>query len=170
MPRRRSIYSPPKLKLKQKTVIAVASLVSFMLALVSVVTIATEIQTLEFWRKILSRVFGWLAFTSPIVFLLTGLVLQKVKWKFAQMNVLLGFGLLIISLTSLTAAVSPDLSGDIGATLWEQLASFVTEIGAFLLLVGVFLVGLVVLFNTSLSQIFHIFTLLFGLIYKLGKK
>lgn len=161
MARRRSIYKLPKLKLKQKTIVAVATLVSFILAALSGVSLATKASSLEFWRQVLHEIFGWVSFTSPVMFVLAGLVLQRVKWSFAQTNVLLGLTLLIISVVSLTAAVSITQAGVVGANLWLQLASFVTPMGAIVLLVGIFLVGLVVLFNASLGQIFGIFAALF---------
>ncbi len=161
MSRRRSIYSAPKLKLKRKTIIAVGSVISFILAGISAVSLITEVDSLLFWREFLGQIFGWTAFISPIIFLLSGLVLQKVKWGFAQTNVVLGLILIMISTVSLTAAISESLAGNLGLTLWTELSSFVTNIGAVIMLLGVFLVGLVVLFNTSLSQIFQIFNAIF---------
>jgi len=167
MSRRRSIYKLPKLKLKQRTIVAVASIVSFMFAILSVVALATHTQALEFWRQFLFELFGWTHFFAPIVFLVTGLVLQKVRWSFGQTNVLLGLVLIILSFSGLTGAVKPLQAGSIGLNLWTQLASFITNIGAASLLIGVFLVGLVVLFNASLGQIFSIFVSIFNLIKKI---
>jgi DNA segregation ATPase FtsK/SpoIIIE, S-DNA-T family len=164
MSRRRSVYSTPKLKLKKKTVIAVGSLISFILAALSVVALATDVSTLAFWKSFLFEIFGWTAIFSPIIFFLSGLILQKVKWSFAQTNVLLGIILVILSLVGLTAPLSATSAGTVGLNLWTQLESFVTTAGAVVLLLGVFLVGLVVLFNTSLSQIFQIFNSLFNVI------
>lgn len=161
MPRRKSIYSMPKLKLKQKTIVGVASLISFILAGLSAVTLATDVTSLSFWKEFLFGIFGWTIIFSPVVFFLSGLVLQKTRWAFAQTNVLLGIILIMLSFVGLTAPIEEPQAGSIGTNLWLQLVSFVTEFGAVVLLVGVFLVGLVVLFNTSLSQIFGIFGSLF---------
>src|SRR3989344_6876540 len=154
---RRSIYSTPKIKLKKKTIIAIGSLVAFMLAGLSLVTIVTDTLALNFWRKILKALLGWTYFISPLLFILSGLVLQRVKWRFAEANVLLGLILIILSLVGLTGAFNAEAAGKVGYSLWSELASFITSFGAGILLLGVFLVGLVVLFNTSLSQIFAIF-------------
>jgi len=161
MARRRSIYRLPKLRLRQKTITAVGSLIAFLLAILSIISISTESAMLNFWRDLLNRVFGWTSIFSPLVFLLSGLVLSKMRWKFAQTNVLLGFLLIIFSLGGLTASVSVNRAGTLGLTLWQQLASFVTPPGAAAVLSLVFLVGLVVLFNTSLGQIFAIFLWIF---------
>lgn len=159
---RRSIYKLPKLKLKPKTIIAVATLVAFGLAILSLVTVATHSETLSFWRNFLNENLGWAKILSPIIFALVGLVLIRMKWKFAQLNVLLGFLLIVISLVGLTASVKPEKAGSLGLMLWTQLSSFVTPIGAAGLFVLVFLIGLVVLFNASLQQIFNIFGVIFG--------
>ncbi|MDP3974273.1 MAG: DNA translocase FtsK [Candidatus Daviesbacteria bacterium] len=161
MSRRRSIYRLPKLRLRQKTITAVGSLIAFLLAILSIISISTESAMLNFWRDLLNRIFGWTSIFSPLVFLLCGLVLTKVRWKFVQTNVLLGLLLIIFSLAGLTAPVSVDRAGTLGLTLWQQLSSFVTPLGAVAVLGLVFLVGLVVLFNTSLGQIFAIFFLIF---------
>ncbi|MCL4366375.1 hypothetical protein M1437_04065, partial [Patescibacteria group bacterium] len=59
MSRRRSVYKLPKLKLKQRTIVAVASLISFILAALSAITLATHSQSLQFWRQFLFDLFGW---------------------------------------------------------------------------------------------------------------
>ena len=169
MARRRSVYRVPKLKLRQKTITAIGSLVAFALSILSVVTLATDSQTLSFWRKILVELFGWTKIFSPLIFLLSGLVLSRLRWRFAQTNVLLGLILIILALASLTTPLRSDQAGALGQTIWLQLASFVTEIGAASLLAIVFLVGVVVLFNTSLGQIFAIFGWIFSTVSKLIK-
>ena len=162
MSRRRSVYRVPKLRLKTKTMAAVAALVSLSLAGLSVISFVTDVPSLQFWKELLYGAMGWTSYFAPIIFALSAFVLQKVKWGFAQPNVLLGLILIVVSLSGLTAAFSLELGGSLGTTLWVQLSSFVTIFGAGLLLVGGFLVGLVVFFNTSLSHIFKIFTAIFS--------
>ena len=91
MARRRSIYKLPKLRLKHKTITAVSSLVAFILAVLSTVALSTSSPVLSFWRNFLSDLLGWMKITAPVIFVLSGLVLTKAKWRFAQTNVLLGF-------------------------------------------------------------------------------
>jgi len=157
MSRHRSLYKMPKLRLKQKTVVGIATIISLIFAILSGVSLSTNSTYLQFWQEFLVKTFGWTAIFSPLLFVLVGLVLQRVKWSFAQMNVLLGLILIVLSLTSLTAAISQEKAGMIGLNIWEQLATFLTAVGAGALLLGVFLVGIVVMLNTSLKQIFGIF-------------
>lgn len=162
MSRRKSIYTLPKLKLKPKTIVAVATIISFILAGLSAVSLATQTPALMFWYEFLFNIFGWTAYFSPIIFIISGLVLQKMKWKFAQMNVLLGLILIILALGALTTPISQSVAGALGENLWIQLASFITEPGAAFLLIMVFIVGIIVMFDTSLSQIFGIFVTIFS--------
>lgn len=161
MRRRRSIYKLPRLKLRQKTITALGTLIAFVLAVVSIVALSTHSQVLAFWRDFLTSILGWMRLAAPIIFLLSGLVLTGSKWKFAQTNVLLGFILVILSILGLTSSFKYAKGGMIGQLFWRELSSFVTFPGAFALLVLLFLVGLVVLFNTSLGQIFGIFSWIF---------
>lgn len=164
MARRRNIYRVPRLKLRQRTIIAVGSLVSLILAVLSTIALLTQTQVLSFWREFLYSALGWASFFAPILFLISGLVLSKLKWRFAQTNVLLGLILIVLSLVGLTSVLNPANGGVIGANLWQQLSSFVTGIGALAILVLIFLVGLVVFFNTSLGQIFGIFAWIFRIL------
>ncbi|MBI2597356.1 DNA translocase FtsK [Candidatus Daviesbacteria bacterium] len=162
MSRRRSVYKLPKLKLRQKTITAVGTLIAFILAVVSIVALTTQSETLTFWKDFLMNTLGLMSIVAPIIFLLSGLVLTKAKWRFAQTNVLLGFLLIVIALSSLIAALKYEKGGLIGQLFWRELASFVTPFGGAALLILLFLVGLVVLFNTSLNQILKIFGFVFG--------
>lgn len=157
MSRRKSIYKLPKFKLKPKTITAIGTLVAFGLAILSGVAIFTNSQALSFWRNFLIEYLGIVSIAAPVIFFLSGLILTKVKWRFAQTNVLLGFILVVLAVTSLVAAVKLEKAGVIGQTLWQELSSFVTPVGSVALLILVFLVGLVVFFDTSLQQIFAIF-------------
>ncbi len=157
MPRKRSVYKMPKLKLKQATIVAIGSLVSVILAILSAISLVTDTTNLVFWREFLETSLGWVAIFTPVLFLVTALVLQKVKWSVGQMNVLLGILIIMISLAGITSSITPTAGGDLGLLVWSQLASFLTSIGAFFLLLGVLCVGIVVLFNTSLDQVFGLF-------------
>lgn len=168
MSRRRSIYKLPKFRLKQKTITAVGTLVAFSLAVLSGVALFSNSETLNFWRQFLADSLGIMKIAAPVIFLLSGLVLTRARWRIAQSNVLLGFILVVVALSSLISAVKLEKGGSLGRTLWSELSSFVTPLGAGGLLILVFLIGLVVLFNTSLKEIFAIFAFLFKGISKLA--
>lgn len=151
--RRRSVYSLPKLKIKQKTVITVGTIISFILAGLSLVSLASDSSKLSFWKEFLVANLGWTSLFTPFVFILTGFVLQKVKWAFAQTNVLVGLVTMMIALTGLSALASETSGGILGQFIADELEGFITLPGALVVLVGVFLVGLVVFLNTSFEQL-----------------
>ncbi len=162
--RRRSIYSLPKFKLKQRTVITVGTIISFILAALSGVSLISSSSKLLFWRIFLKENIGWTSFFAPLVFFISGLVLQKLKWSLAQPNVLVGLLTIIVSFLGLTGAVLPSEAGSLGNLIWLELAGLLTHIGAFALLIGVLIVGLVVLFNTSFPQIWNIISSIFKVV------
>lgn len=149
MPKRKSVYSMPKFKVKQKTVITVGTIVSFILAGLSLVSVVYPSTYLNFWRTFLFENLGWLAVFSPVVFAITGLVLQRLKWTVAQMNVLVGLITMMIALMGLSAVFSETAGGVIGLFLWQQLQSIISAPGTIVLLIGVFAIGLVVLLDTN---------------------
>ncbi len=162
MPRRKSAYSLPRLKLKQKTVHAVGTLVAFILAALSLVSLVSHSPNLAFWHEFLVTSFGWTAIFTPFIFGVTGLVLQRIKSPMAQTNVLLGLVTIMVALGGLTGMATQDGAGQMGAIVWNELSTFLTAAGAFFLLLGVLLVGIVVLFNTSLTTIFEMVSQAFG--------
>lgn len=156
MSRRRSIYSLPKLRLKQKTIITVGTVIAFIFAIISGVSLFTQTPKLIFWQEFLTGNLGWTAFFTPVIFLLSGLVLQRFKMQLAQPNVLVGLITIMAALAALTAPFSNEGAGEIGTLIWNELFTTVTGFGAVSVLFGILLVGLVVLFNTSASQILEI--------------
>ncbi len=166
MSRRRSIYRLPRLRLKQKTITAIAALTAIIFAGLSAVSLFSNSLILNFWKEFLFKYTGVTAYFSPALFFLSGLVLLRARWKFAQMNVFLGLFTSLVSLMGLVGWVYPGNAGILGRELWSELYLFITPAGAALLLLGTFLVGLVVLFNTSLNQCLEIITSVFKLIAK----
>jgi DNA segregation ATPase FtsK/SpoIIIE, S-DNA-T family len=152
----------PKLKLRQQTIVGVGSIISFIMAGLSIVAFVTASRYLAFWKEFLYSSVGWTSIFAPAVFLLIGLVLHKVKWGFAQANVLLGLITMIVSLSAISAPLKSSAGGDLGTFIWIQLKDIITAPGAVILLLGVFLVGLVVLLNTSVGQILSFFATVFS--------
>jgi S-DNA-T family DNA segregation ATPase FtsK/SpoIIIE len=156
MARRKSMYSLPKLKLRPKTVITVGTIISFVLAGLSLVSLFSDSEVLGVWKNFLMGNLGWSAIFTPAIFFVSGLVLQKLKWAIAQLNVLLGLLIVTLSSSAITAPFSVTYAGVLGDFIWTQIATFITPAGAMLLLLGILLVGVVVLFNTSLTTVFEI--------------
>lgn len=162
MPRRKSIYSLPRLKLKQRTIISIGTFISFILAGVSSVAFLTQTPYLFFWKQYLIENIGFSAVLTPVVFALSGLVLQRVRWGFAQLNVLVGLLTMMVALMGLLAGIGDTPGGIVGAFIWTQLKEVVTGIGAVFVLICVFAIGLIVFLNTSLEQLLAFFGAIFS--------
>lgn len=147
------MYAMPKMKLKQKTVISVGSIVSFILAGLSLVSLIFNSRYLNFWREFLTSNIGWTAIFAPIVFALSGFVLQKNKWAYTQMNVLVGLITMMVGLMGLSGIFSDTAGGVLGFTIWTELMNVISAPGAFVLLIGVFAIGLIVFLNTGPSEV-----------------
>src|SRR5690242_1348463 len=114
MPRRKSMYSMPKFKLRPKTIVSVGSLVAIILAIVSAASLFYSSPALHFWREVLLNSLGFTSFLTPVIFLVTALVIQKLKWPFAQSNVLVGLLVILVSVAGLIGAFSETAAGSIG--------------------------------------------------------
>ena len=144
----------PKLKLKQKTVVAVASIVAFILAALSIGSLFSDSVYFAFWKEFIFTNLGWGAYLTPLAFIFTGLVLQRLKWRFAQMNIFVGYLAMAIALIGLFGMVGMTQGGWVGTQIWELLRT-INPIFAAIVLIFVFSAGLVVFLDTGLEQVFE---------------
>lgn len=102
------------------------------------------------FNDILIKYFSWSSIFLPFIFLAFAFMLSKVKFILGQPNVIVGGLLFFISVMGLGRA------GVVGITVWEGIAALVTGIGAGIILTGVGIIGLIILFNTSLDQVYKV--------------
>lgn len=91
---------------------------------------------------------GWGIFILPLILVFLGFFFTRLRMALARPNVSLGAILLWLALLGLTRA------GIVGEEIWVNVETILTAPGTFLILTGAFFIGLVVLFNTSIDQIF----------------
>jgi S-DNA-T family DNA segregation ATPase FtsK/SpoIIIE len=142
---------PPKtsfgLKLKKSTLFSITQIVFFTLAALVIISFTRRGVVLVKLNDYLINYFSWTTIFLPFVFLSFGFVLSKSKIPLSQPNVLVGSLLFFISLATLTQA------GVFGKQAWEGVATLITGAGGGIVLVGTSLVGLIILFNTSLNEV-----------------
>ena len=138
------------LKLKKHTVYSIVQVVFFSLAALVVISFLRKGLILIYLNDLLLSYFSWTTFFLPFIFLSSGLLVSKFKNPLSEPNVLVGICLFFVSLTILFK------SGIAGAYAWEGVSALVTPLGAFIILFGTSVVGLVILFNTSLDQVLTI--------------
>ncbi|HJY98091.1 MAG TPA: DNA translocase FtsK [Patescibacteria group bacterium] len=154
--RRRFTKRGFRLKLKNETVFSIAQIFFIALAGLVIVSFTRQGLILSGFNDFIWEYFSWSSFFLPFVLLSFGFLISKVKFILGQPNVVVGGLLFFISIMSLGRA------GRIGITSWDAIAALVTGFGAAIVLVGTSMVGLVVLFNTSIDAVVKMVTGLFG--------
>lgn len=155
-----------KLKLKQQTVFSIAQISFFALAALILISFSRQGLILYRVNDFLISMFGWATIFLPFIFLSFAFMLSKIKIPLSQPNVIIGSILFFLSI----AAIGK--SGNLGLVFWEGVSTLVTPIGAFIILFGLALVGLIVLFNTSFDQVFKLLSSAYNTVrgYIVGEK
>ena len=147
---RRSTKRAFNLRLKKGTVYSIVQVFFFALAGLILVSFSRQGLVLVRVNDLLIRAFSWTTFILPFLFLSFALLVSKIKNPLGQPNVVIGGLLFFVSILTLGRA------GAIGRMAWGGASSLVTSIGAFIVLLGTTLVGLIILFNTSFEQVIEL--------------
>ena len=129
---------------------SIAQVVFFSLAALVVISFLRRGLVLIYLNDFLVSYFAWTTVFLPFIFLSFGFLVSKWKNPLAQPNVLVGISVFFVSATILFR------SGIIGVSAWDAVSGMITPLGAFIVLFGTSVVGLVILFNTSLDQVLSI--------------
>jgi len=164
--RRRITKRAFNLKLKKGTVYSIVQIFFFALSGLIIVSFSRKGLILVELNDFLMRGLSWATFLLPFLFLTFALLVSKVRNPLGQPNVVVGGLLFFISIATLGRA------GIFGRAAWEGTTSLVTPVGAFIVLLGITIVGLIILFNTSVEQVIQILSLIFKQVrrYLLGEK
>ncbi|MDO8551561.1 MAG: DNA translocase FtsK [bacterium] len=136
-----------KLRLKKATIFSIGSILLLVLAGLIILSFSRQGSLLIRLNILLLGYFGWSTVFLPFILIVAGLMLTKLKTPINEPYVFVGAILLFLSSGGLTRA------GSLGREIWLDVAALTTSIGAFLILTGGVLIGLVVLFNTSFDQV-----------------
>lgn len=139
-----------RLKLKKETAFSISQVFFYILAGLVLVSFTRQGLILIKFNDILWTYFSWASFFLPFIFLSLAFLISKVKFVLGQPNVIVGGILFFISVMALGQA------GIAGKTEWDAIAALVTGYGAGIVFIGTSLIGLIVLFNTSIDQVVKI--------------
>ena len=142
--RRRKLF---KFRLKTDTIYTIFSLILFAGAGLSMLAFQESSPLLKDVRQTLINYIGWEIYLLPLIFISFGLIFLRLKFSIAKPNVTAGLLITFVALSGLTKA------GIIGTKLNVTIASFITGFGAFFLYTLLAVVGLIILFNTSLDKV-----------------
>lgn len=139
-----------RLKLKKESVFSISQIIFFAIAGLILISFSRQGVILLKFNEILLKYFSWSSIFLPFIFLAFAFLLSKVKFVLGQPNVIVGGLLFFISIMGLGRA------GVIGVIVWDSIAALVTAVGAAIIFAGVGMVGLIVLFNTSIDQVYKL--------------
>ncbi len=136
------------MKLKKESVFSISQIVFFAIAGLILISFSRQGVILLKFNDILIKYFSWSSVFLPFIFLAFAFLLSKVKFVLGQPNVIVGGLLFFLSVMGMGRA------GLAGITVWDSIAALVTGIGAGIIFAGVGMVGLIVLFNTSIDAVY----------------
>lgn len=142
------------LKLKKQSVYSIVQVIFYALAALILVSFARRGLILIKFNDFLIASFSWATFFLPFIFLTFAMLVSKVKNPLGQPNVVIGGLLFLISIATIGRA------GIVGKAAWEGSSSLITPAGAFIVLLGTTIVGLIILFNTSVDQVIEFLSLI----------
>lgn len=136
-----------KVKLKPATVFSIVQVTFFALAALVIISFSRQGIILVRLNDFLIHYLSWTTIFLPFIFLIFGLLVSKLRTPLNQPNVIVGILIFFISIASLSRA------GTLGKLAWEGISELITSVGAFIILFGLSIVGLIILFNTSIDQV-----------------
>ncbi|MFV1917199.1 MAG: DNA translocase FtsK, partial [Patescibacteria group bacterium] len=139
-----------RLKLKRAAVFSIVQITFFSLAGLVVVSFARQGTVLYMLNDFLVEQLSWTTVFLPFIFLAFGFSVSKLKSPLGKPNVMIGILLFFVSFTTLTRA------GAVGKAAWAGVATLITGAGAFIVLSGTSVVGLIILFNTSVDHVLSV--------------
>lgn len=145
-----------RLKLKPKTISSIAQVFFFAIAFLIIISFSRRGIILVRFNDVIMMVFGWATIFLPFILLSFAFLMSRIKVPLSQPNVIIGSILLFLSITSIGR------SGKMGVIFWDSISTLVTPVGAFIVLLGICLTGLIILFNTSFDQVFKTTKLVWG--------
>ena len=147
MARKRGRRSKPfKLNLKKDTTNSILAIIIVSIGCLLAISFSRQGPVLNSIYDLGSRLLGWTYILTPFLFISSGLLLTKVKWPIATPQVFIGSLVALISFSGLTK------SGQVGQQLFLSIGALITSPGAYLFYFAGVLIGIIVLFETSIED------------------
>jgi len=142
-PKKRKI----KLGFKKKTVFSIIAILLAVFSLLVMFSFLRRVVILTQLNDSLKYFFGWEAILVPFLLIILSLFFSRLKTPLTRWSVLIGFFLFFFSIAGLCQL------GIFGKFLWRQLAFRLGTVVAFIINISMLIIGLIVLFDTSIEQI-----------------
>jgi len=150
----------PSLKLKPETIQTIFFIFFLILTVISIFSFLQTGPVPIAINNILVQYFGFGAILVPFLLFLASFLFAKIKTPLKDLNVFLGFLIMFIAMVSLFQ------QGVSGIFFFEQLVSLFGKAPSTIIFIFSFIVGFVILFDTSVAQVVKFFIFIFNLIKK----
>jgi S-DNA-T family DNA segregation ATPase FtsK/SpoIIIE len=150
----------PSLRLKPETIRTIFFIFFLVAAVIAVFSFLQTGPIPIRINTILTNYFGFTAILIPFLLFLAAFLFAKIKSPLKDANVFLGFLIMFIALLGLFQ------QGISGIFLAEQLVSLFGRVPSTLIFIFSFIVGFVILFDTSIAQVIKFFVFIFNSIKK----
>lgn len=150
----------PSLKLKPETIQTILFIFFLILTVISIFSFLQTGPVPISVNKVLVQYFGFGAILIPFLLFLASFLFAKIKTPLKDLNVFLGFFIMFIAMISLFQ------QGVSGVFFFEQLVSLFGKLPSTIIFIFSFIVGFVILFDTSVAQVVKFFIFVFNSIKK----
>lgn len=138
-----------KLKLKKTTIYTIFGLGFFVTAGLLILSFSRSGESLIAVNSLVTDTFGWVGFLFPFVLLFFGFLFLHMKLFLSRPHVAIGYLLFFVSLLGVSK------SGSLGSGIFTLLSEILTVPGADLVYIAGAIVGTIVLFDTSIDEVFQ---------------
>lgn len=150
----------PSLRLKPETIRTIFFIFLLILAIISIFSFLQTGPIPTRLNQILVDYFGFGAILIPLLLFLAAFLFAKIKSPLKDLNVFLGFLIMFLSFLGL---FKQGLGGQFFST---QFISLFGRVATVLIFTFIFIVGFVILFDTSIAQVVKFFVKIFNFIKK----
>ncbi len=141
--------NPFQIKLKQQTVLTVGAIWLWLFAGIITLSFFANGELLTRLREELMLHVGWIMYGLPPFLVTLSFLFFKIKSDIGKPNVPMGIGVILLSLMALTQA------GIAGDAIWNVLMIHLSTEGALLTYLALFIIGIILLFNSSLDAVMN---------------
>jgi S-DNA-T family DNA segregation ATPase FtsK/SpoIIIE len=144
-----------RLKMRTDTTYSIVAVFLILLGLLVLISFTGQGQVLIFINDLLSLKFGLAMLFLPFVFISAGLVMIRSKHAWSKPTILLGTLLLMLG------TLGTAKSGQVGVNLFANFARLFTNTGAYAFFSAIFLIGLLILSQSSLLELVELLVKMF---------
>ncbi|MDO8686676.1 MAG: DNA translocase FtsK [Candidatus Berkelbacteria bacterium] len=150
-----------KLKLRKETIYTIFSFGLISSGVLLLISFTKSGESFIVLNGVLDKYFGWTSIFFPVILILFGFLVSKLRFFLSRPNVAIGFSLIAVSIASLTQ------SGILGSKLFLALEEILTGLGAGVVFIAGLFIGIIVFFDTSIDEIFSFITFIYNNISRL---